>query len=228
MRSVIRHRWNVEPAKAVAIQERLAAQVSLENRIGRPELVAGLDVAFDSQAGRAFGAAVVCRFADLAVVEERVSSRPIRFPYVPGFLSFRECPVLLDTLRRLRSSPDLILVDGQGIAHPRGVGLATHLGVLLDIPTIGCAKSKLVGDYREPGRRRGALSPLSHRGRVVGYVVRTRTDVRPLFVSPGNLVDPEAAAHLALACCRGYRLPEPTRLAHQQSGRAKRRYRSRY
>ncbi|KPJ53658.1 hypothetical protein AMJ39_03910 [candidate division TA06 bacterium DG_24] len=223
MQLVTGHRWKVSPREAIAIQERLATRISLEMGIKRPRFVAGLDVAFDSKRERAFGAAVVCCFPELTVVDEVTASRGIPFPYIPGLLSFRECPVLLSALKKLHTMPDLILVDGQGIAHPRGVGLAAHLGVLLGIPTIGCAKSKLVGEYREPARRRGSISPLRYHGRIVGHVVRTRTDVRPIFVSPGNLIDPKSAADLALACCKGYRLPEPTRIAHQRSREAKRR-----
>ena len=152
------------------------------------------------------------------VIERRARSLPLQFPYVPGLLSFREAPALLAALRRLRTPVDALLCDGQGIAHPRRFGLACHLGVLLGLPAVGCAKSRLVGDWIEPGRERGERSPLTLGAERIGTVLRTRTGVRPLFVSPGHLCDFEGAADLVLRCGGGLRLPEPVRLADHHVG----------
>ena len=178
--------------------------------------VAGLDCAFGDD--RVFAAVVAWDVERCRVIERRALSRPLRFPYVPGLLSFREAPALLAALRRLRTPVDALLCDGQGIAHPRRFGLACHLGVLLGLPAVGCAKSRLIGDWAEPGRERGERSPLTHDGERIGTVLRTRTGVKPLFVSPGHLCDFEGAADLVLRCGGGLRLPEPVRLADRHVG----------
>jgi deoxyribonuclease V len=182
--------------------------------------VAGADLAYRADGSRAWAAVVLWSPRDGAVVETVTATGRPRFPYVPGYLSFREGPLLLRAFRRLRRRPDLVLFDGQGIAHPRGLGLASHLGVLLDLPSVGCAKSRLVGDHREPGPRRGDSTPLVLAGRGVGAVVRTRDGVKPLWVSPGHRIGIRQAVRWTLACCRT-RVPEPIRLAEQVVNRLK-------
>ena len=216
------HPWNLSPPEARALQRRLAAEVVLEDRFGSIERVAGVDVGFprrgDQEMARAV--AVLLTYPDLTQLAESVIEGPVRFPYVPGLLSFRETAAVLSALQPLPAPPDLVLVDGQGRAHPRRFGIACHLGLLHDRPTLGCAKSRLVGEYAEPGAEAGAWSPLLDRGETIGAVVRTRTGVKPLFVSVGHRLSLETAVALVLACCRGVRLPEPTRLADQlASGR---------
>ena len=206
------HRWRVTPRQARAIQERLRGLVRLEP-LTPVATVVGLDCAFS--ADRVFAAAVVWDVKRCEVLEMRTHSRPLAFPYVPGLLSFREAPALLAVLRRVRTPVDALLCDGQGLAHPRRFGLACHLGVLLDAPAIGCAKSRLAGQGTEPGPQRGASTPLTLDGEQVGAVLRTRSGVKPLFVSPGHLCDVAGAVGLALRCGGGFRLPEPVRLADQ-------------
>lgn len=205
-----RHRSRVTPAQGRAIQDRLRAKVQLTS-LPAVSVVAGLDCAFSAE--RVFAAVVVWDVGRGAVLETRTHSRPLAFPYVPGLLSFREAPALLGALRRVRTPVDALLCDGQGLAHPRRFGLACHLGVLLDLPAVGCAKSRLVGEGADPGRQRGASTPLTHQGEQVGALLRTRTGVKPLFVSPGHRCDFDGAVHLALRCGGGFRLPEPVRLA---------------
>jgi deoxyribonuclease V len=184
------------------------------------KLVAGADLAYLGDGSRAWAAVVLWSPADGSVVETvTVSGRP-DFPYVPGYLSFREGPLLLRAFKRLQRRPDLVLFDGQGIAHPRGLGLAAHVGVLLDLPSVGCAKSRLVGEHGEPGPRRGDWAPLVLEGRRVGAVLRTREGVKPLWISPGHRMGIAQAVKWALACCRT-RVPEPIRLAEQAVNRLK-------
>jgi len=200
---------------AAALQRELAGRVRLEPLTAPPRTIAGTDLAFDTRAGLAYAAVVIVDAATLAPVAAAAVTRPVDFPYVPGLLSFREIPALLDCLERLGELPDLFLCDGQGIAHPRGFGLAAHLGVLLDRPSIGCAKSRLVGEHAEPPAERGGRTELLYAGRVVGTVLRTRRNVRPLYVSPGHRVAVADAAAFVLATARRFRLPEPIRLAHR-------------
>jgi deoxyribonuclease V len=213
------HRWDVSPEEARAIQQDLAGQLVLEPAISLDEvrLVAGVDDGYVRHEGgeTAFAAVVVLSFPDLTVVEETTASVPVTFPYVPGFLSFREAPAMLAAIAKLGREPDLWLVDGHGYAHPRRIGIASHLGLILDRPTVGCAKSRLVGRWEGPGPNFGDRSPIVDRGEVVGMAVRTRPGHAPLLVSPGHKLDVEGAVEAALACCReGRYLPEPTRLAH--------------
>lgn len=207
--------------EAVACQEALREQVRLEPLPRPPRLVGGADAAYDREEGLVFGAIAVFSFPDLSLVAEAALVCPTPFPYIPGLLTFREAPVLLKVWERLRERPEVLLVDGQGLAHPRGLGIASHLGVLLDLPTIGVAKSRLVGEGVVPGPHRGAASPLSHQGQVVGWILRTREGVKPLFVSPGHRVSLGDCRDLTLACVRQYRIPEPLRRAHWLSRRAK-------
>jgi len=216
------HPWDVRPGEAFRIQRELRSKVILENGFDRIDRIAGADVSISLDDGRVFAAVVVMRFDTVEVVEVATASAPLSFPYIPGLLTFREGPVVLKALSVLKQDPDLMIFDGQGIAHPRGLGLASHMGVLLDIPTIGCAKSRLVGKYRMPGSLKGMQADLiSEDGGIIGTVLRTRDDVRPVFVSPGHRVAIRSAPQIVLTCCRRYRLPEPTRIAHIEVGRAK-------
>lgn len=216
------HRWNVLPRTAIAIQRRLAATVRSEPPARRIRTVAGVDAAFSHDGDRCIAAAVLWDVDDGRVVEAHTATRPLTFPYVPGLLSFREAPAVLAALRKLRCEPDAIVCDAHGYAHPRRFGLACHVGVLCKRPTLGCAKSVLVGEYRDPPSRRGSRRSLRDRGERVGTVLCTRTNVKPVFVSIGHLIDLATAERLVLACTRGYRLPEPTRLADQMVAAAKR------
>jgi deoxyribonuclease V len=206
------HEWDVGPEQAVAIQKRLRPLVRRENALAFDKIrtIAGVDAAYKDGAQ---AAVVLLSFPALQMLEQVTAHRDVVFPYVPGLLSFREAPVALDALAKLSTPPDVLLCDAQGIAHPRRLGLASHLGVYLDRPSIGCAKSRLVGTYDEPGPDIGGRSPLRHRGELVGMVVRTKPRTNPVFVSIGHKVDLETAVAVVLACLRGYRLPEPTRLA---------------
>ena len=214
------HAWDVSPAEARRIQADLAARVDLTDAITLDaiETVAGVDNTYVTQDGKTTAGAVVVvlTFPAMEVVETAFAWQPIAFPYVPGLLSFREAPAVLAACADLTVEPDVFLFDGQGYAHPRRLGLASHLGLFLQRPTIGCAKSRLVGEYEEPERVFGAHTPLVDRGEVVGAAVRTRPRHKPLFVSPGHKISVETAVAIALACCRdGAFLPEPTRLAHE-------------
>ena len=222
------HDWDVSPDVARAIQAELAGQVDLSDAISLNaiETVAGVDNAYikvKNGETMACAAVVALAFPSLKVIETTVAWRPVTFPYVPGLLSFREGPAVLAACANLTAEPDLFLFDGQGYAHPRRLGLASHLGLFLDRPTIGCAKSRLVGQFEEPERLFGAHTPLIDRGEVVGAAVRTRPRHKPLFVSPGHKVSVESAVAFTLACCRGGAfLPEPTRLAHELVTRERR------
>lgn len=183
--------------------------------------MAGLDCAFSRDGEQCIAGVVVWDVAAARVVEERIATRPLRFPYVPGLLSFREAPALLAVLRKLRSEPDALLFDGHGYAHPRRFGIACHVGLVADRPSAGCAKSRLVGEHGEPGPARGASRPLFDRGERIGSVLRTREGSRPVYASVGHRMDLATAERLVLACGAGYRLPEPTRLADRLVARAK-------
>lgn len=217
------HPWNVTPQQAVRIQEELRGNVLSSGRIPRPTLVAGADAAFDRENSRVFAAVIVLSFPDLEPVETVIHRDRVTFPYVPGLLSFREAPALLRAFAQLRHDPGVIFIDGHGMSHPRAAGIASHIGICLNKPTIGCAKSLLVGTYRAPGLLRGGTSALrdSH-GRVIGTVVRTRDRVRPIFISVGHRIGLTQAVRLTLACGKGYRIPEPTRMADHLAELAKR------
>ncbi|MFH1651435.1 MAG: deoxyribonuclease V [Chloroflexota bacterium] len=212
------HPWQVSTAEARAIQERLAQGVKRENEVRDPGLVAGADISVRRGERMGVAAVVVLGYPDLGLREVQVVRGELTFPYVPGLLTFREAPLVITAWERLSLKPDLLLVDGQGIAHPRRFGLAAHLGLLLDLPTIGCAKSRLCGEYAEPAAAAGSYAYLKDGEEVIGAVTRTRREVKPLFISIGHRVDLAAAIHWTLACGRGHRLPEPTRLAHQAAG----------
>lgn len=199
------------------IQETLRGRVIPEGSPEKVRLVAGLDAHYRKNSRLVWGAAALLDWPDLQLVESALACRPLDFPYVPGLLSFREAPALLAVLGCLSRRPDLLFVDGQGIAHPRRMGIASHVGVLADIPTIGAAKSRLIGSFEPPGAGKGAWSPLNDRNEVIGAVVRTREGVRPLFVSIGHRICLDAAVRFVLEASCGYRMPEPTRLADKIS-----------
>jgi len=210
------HPWALPREQAAALQLRLREQLDLQDADPTAPLtgIAGADISYARHSDLFFAVAVVLSYPELTVREEAQAISRVSFPYLPGFLSFREGPVLLQALAKLRITPDVIMFDGQGIAHPRGLGLASHLGLFLDRPTIGCAKSRLVGDYREPGPEKGSREPLWYRDRVVGAVLRTKDRVRPVFISPGHRISVARAVAITDACCRDYRIPEPVRQAH--------------
>lgn len=209
------HAWDLTPREAIALQSELRGRVERKDRIGEVRRVAGVDVGFE-QDGRVTRAAVaVLEYPGLALVEQVVVRVATTFPYVPGLLSFREAPAVLAAFKRIRIAPDLILYDGQGIAHPRRFGIASHVGLLLDCPSIGVAKSRLVGTHRMPARRRGAWAPLRDAEELIGAVLRTRAGVKPLYVSIGHRVSLETAVRWTMACVTRYRLPETTRRAHR-------------
>ncbi|MBI2856527.1 MAG: deoxyribonuclease V [Chloroflexi bacterium] len=216
MNLVSLHPWDVDAQEAIEIQRHLASRVRTEDDFpAPPRYVAGVDVSPPGAEGNAIGAAVVLELPDLGITEVKVFQGRPRFPYVPGLLSFREAPLILGALERLATRPDIILADGQGLAHPRRFGIACHLGLLADTPTIGCAKSILRG--RPQGNlasQVGSCAMLVDKGEVVGAAVRTRKSTNPIYVSIGHKVTLESAVRWVLACCKGYRMPEPTRLAH--------------
>jgi deoxyribonuclease V len=213
MKPKIQTRWSLTPRQAMRLQEKLCDRVALEDDFPSIRYVVGADLAFDPKTDLAFAGVVVYRFPEMEEVERRCARRKLRFPYVPGLLSFRESPVLLAAFARLQTDPGLILIDGHGRAHPRRFGIACHVGVLFDKPVIGCAKSLLVGQYEEPGRERGAMSPLLFEGERVGMVLRTRDNVKPIFVTQGHRVSLESAVLLVNQCLDGFRIPKPTREA---------------
>jgi deoxyribonuclease V len=212
------HSWQVSTAEAFDIQLRLARQVSRSNEVTSPRFIAGVDISVNRVRGTATGAVVVLNYPQLRLVETRVVAGEVTFPYVPGLLSFREAPLTLAACEQLEITPDLILVDGQGIAHPRRMGLASHLGLFLDTPTIGCAKSLLCGSHQVPAGEPGSYAEVVDRGETIGAALRTKLGVSPIYVSIGHRVDLEAAIYWVMQCCRGYRIPEPTRLAHLAAG----------
>ena len=209
------HPWPTIVAEARAIQERLRDRVIARDRFDRIEHVAGVDVGFENGGQTARAAVVVLDFPSLAPRAQAIARRKVRFPYVPGYLSFREIPVVLAALARLRVKPDVLLCDGQGYAHPRRFGLACHLGVLSDIPSIGVAKSRLLGEHGALARAKGSWTPLRDGDEVIGAVLRTRTGVKPLYVSVGHRVSLKTALDIVLRCTTQYRLPETTRAAHR-------------
>ena len=214
-KAVLRYPKNYH--EAVAWQEARRGEVRLEPLPRQPGLVGGSDASYDRVDKRIYGALAVFTYPDLTLVEEATLDGPCPFPYIPGLLSFREAPIIVEIWKKLTHRPDVLLVDGQGIAHPRGLGIAAHLGLLLGVPTIGVAKSKLVGEGEEPGKEAGAATPLIWQGQAVGWILRTRKGIRPLFVSPGHRVSLTDCREIAMGCMRGYRLPEPLRRADRIS-----------
>jgi deoxyribonuclease V len=219
MNSKLQHDWNVTPAEARAIQERLRHEVIAEDKLGTVRLVAGVDVGFEENGTVSRAAVAVLSLADLSVVATAVSHLPTNFPYIPGYLSFREVPAILEALAQLQTLPDLLLCDGMGLAHPRRLGLACHLGVLTGIPAIGVGKTRFIGRYELVGHEKGSWQPLWDAGEIVGAVLRTRTAVKPVYVSVGHKVSLATAVSYTLQCTPQYRLPETTRQAHRLASR---------
>ena len=213
MKVRVPHRWDLTPAEAIALQRQLRGRVLSEDRIGEVRYVAGVDVGYEDALHIARAAVAVLGFPTLELVDWAVARAPVRFPYVPGLLSFRETPAVLQAFARLRIDPDLVLYDGQGVAHPRRFGIACHVGVLLDVPTIGVAKTRLIGEQPRDPRRKGEWVPLTDRDEVIGAVLCTRDAVKPLYVSVGHRVSLATAVRYVLACVSRYRLPETTRWA---------------
>lgn len=216
------HPWDVTCRQAIEIQKSLRSRIVFQRVPGKVRYVAGTDLSCSRRNKTAWAGVVVLTYPGLKPLDARVSTGTVHFPYVPGLLSFREIPLLLNALEDLRFNPDVILCDGQGIAHPRGMGLASHLGILTDKSTIGCAKSRLVGTFSQVERERGNYSPLIYKGKTVGAVLRTRTDVKPVFVSPGSGITLSQSIEIILRCSGRFRIPEPVRLAHLLVNRLRR------
>jgi deoxyribonuclease V len=223
MRIAPLHTWDLTPKEAIALQKELAGRVDASRPLRQCELIAGADVSYNRFSPIVYAAIVVLRASDLTIVETQDVVGESRFPYIPGLLTFREAPIVLDAFAKLRHRPDVVMVDGQGLAHPRRFGIASHLGLLLGVPTIGCAKTRLIGEFKEPLKGAGAISPLlapavaasgETSSEIIGSVVRTKLNTRPLYISVGHMIDLASAVGLVLASCRGYRIPEPTRQAH--------------
>jgi len=209
------HPWDVSPQEAIRIQKLLQSRVKLTDDFGNIGTVAGVDVGFEKNSSIMRAAIAVLDFKTLEVIETAIAQRATTFPYISGLLSFREVPVVLDAMLKLKTEPDLLLCDGQGIAHPRRFGIAAHLGLLLDRPAVGVAKSRLIGIHDEVPAEKGSFVPLMDKGEQIGVVLRTRTNVKPLYISPGHRVSIETASRLVLQCVIKYRLPETTRWAHK-------------
>jgi deoxyribonuclease V len=219
MRSL--HDWDISFKDAIKLQKVLAQRVQFSKVRKKPKLIAGTDCAFTADKKRIVGCVVVLSYPQMDIVEIRHAVRKVTFPYVPGLLSFREAPVCLDAVEKLKHLPDLFMIDGQGIAHPRRLGLAAHLGLFFNRPTIGCAKSRLTGTYEMPAAEKGSCSYLYDGQEVIGAVVRTRSKVKPVVVSVGNKCTLNDAISFILDCAARYRIPEPTRLAHIEVGKIK-------
>lgn len=215
MKPAFNHSWNLSQREAIALQQELAGRVITRDQLEEVRYVAGVDVGFEDQNRITRAAIAVLSFPELEHCDTAIARIPTCFPYVPGLLSFRELPAVIEALKQLTIDPQLFLCDGQGIAHPRGLGIASHLGLVTGIPTIGVAKSRLCGDYREPGENRGDWTPLVYQDRQVGAVLRTRSRVKPLFISPGHRISLKTSLQFVLACTTRYRLPETTRWAHR-------------
>ena len=214
------HSWDISPKEAIALQDRLASQVVLKPLPDKIRLVAGSDVGYSSGSNTAVAAMAIYSFPELECKELVLYQAEIPYPYVPGLLSFREIPLLMMVFQRLEEMPDVVLCDGQGVAHPRRMGLASHLGLWLNLPTVGCAKTRLVGRHGKVGPRRGQYRSLFHRDERVGVVLRTRTNVKPLYISPGHLAEVDSSRRLVERCCLKTRLPEPIRRTHLAVQRA--------
>ncbi len=209
------HPWDLDPAAAIALQRSLRTHLILSDQLGPVRRVVGVDVGFEADGAVTRAAVAVLRYPELEVLETVVARRPTTFPYIPGLLSFRELPAVLAALERLREPPDLLLCDGQGVAHPRRLGIASHLGLLVDIPSVGVAKTRLYGNHGDVPEQRGAWAPLRVDDEIIGAVLRTRAGVKPLYVSSGHRIGLETAIAYVMGCCTRYRLPETTRHAHR-------------
>ncbi len=212
---VLPPRWDLTPQEAIELQQQLRGSVIAEDRLGEVRLAAGIDVGYEAAGEITRAAVAVLSLPGLDLAAQAIARRPTTFPYVPGLLSFRETPAVLDALAQLPGPPDLLLYDGHGLAHPRRCGIACHLGLLADIPTIGVAKSVLVGRHAPVPDARGAWQPLVEGGDVIGAALRTRPGTKPIYVSIGHRISLPTAIHYVLLCTRHYRLPETTRWAHR-------------
>lgn len=221
MRVKTLHNWDITSEKAFVLQRTLAKQVKILPFEKKVETIAGIDCGFTKDKKNIVACIVVLSAENFEIIETVYAVKKVRFPYVPGLLSFREAPVCIAAAEKLKITPDCIIVDGQGLAHPRRFGLGCHLGLFLDIPTIGCAKSRLTGEFKAPAVTKGSTSPLKDKGETIGSVVRTRSGIKPVFVSVGNKCRLSDAVRVVLECCTKYRLPEPSRLAHQTVTRIK-------
>lgn len=213
-------KWPEDITEAREIQEAISKRVKILSLRKGPRFIAGIDAAFFED--KVIGVACLYKYPEMTLIEEIHAVKKVSFPYIPGFLSFREGPAIIKAINSLNTKPDIILFDGQGIAHPEGLGIASHLGVLLDMPTIGCAKSRLVGEYKEPGSKKGDWSSLEYGSKIVGAVLRTKDNVRPVFVSPGHRIDLKGSIEIVLRCISKYRIPEPLRRADFISKKIKR------
>jgi deoxyribonuclease V len=213
------HRWDLTPEEAIALQLKLAGRVIHEDRLGEVHAVAGVDMAINEEHNTVQAAVVLLKYPEMELIEQHIYEEKMRMPYIPGLLSFREAPAVLGAFQKLRHKADLVMADGQGIAHPRRIGIASHLGLWLNLPTIGCAKSILIGKYDEEklGKEVGNWLPLVYKGEILGAAVRTRTNVSPMYISLGHMISLETSIKYVLACGKGYRLPETTRLADKLS-----------
>jgi deoxyribonuclease V len=208
------HSWQINIDEAKEIQRGLANQVSRKSEAIKPRFIAGVDISAPDSRGIARAAAVILNYPELEVIEVKTAEDTVNFPYIPGLLSFREAPLVLAACQQLSTNPDLLLVDGQGIAHPRRLGIASHIGLLLNIPTIGCAKSRLCGTHAPVKAEAGAYAELVDKGEIIGVALRTKAEASPIYISIGHKIDLLTAIHWAMNCCRNRRLPEPSRLAH--------------
>ena len=208
------HSWDLTPTEAVALQRKLASEVDGRTPLTSWELVAGADASYARFSSTIYAGVVVVRTSDGAVVEAQGAVQEAAFPYIPGLLTFREVPALLLAFAKLKTEPDVIMMDGQGYSHPRRCGLACHMGLWLRRPTLGCAKTRLIGTFKEPKQKAGSLTPLKDGDDVIGSVLRTKDGTKPLYVSVGHMIDLPSAVRVVLATCKGYRLPEPARQAH--------------
>ncbi len=208
------HSWALTPTEAVALQRELANRIDVSPPLEKCELIAGTDCSYNRFSPKFYAAIVVLRVSDCSIVETQGVVGESPFPYIPGLLSFRELPMLLEAFAKLEHRPDAVMVDGQGLAHPRRFGLACHLGLWLDLPCFGCAKTRLIGNHDEPEEEAGAMTSVIDKGEVVANFLRTKRRTKPVYISPGHRINLKSATHWTLATCKGYRIPEPTRQAH--------------
>jgi deoxyribonuclease V len=211
------HPWKVTPEEAIRIQENLRHRINLQKAFSRVRTIGGGDVSYQKEGNFLFGAMVVLSFPQMETLDVATACGRISFPYLPGLLTFREGPILIKTFQKLRIRPDILIFDGQGIAHPRGIGLATHLGIWFNLPSIGCAKTSLLGESDTPRPSKGSFELIQKDEKEVGVVLRTKDQVRPVFVSPGHRIDLPTSIRIILESCQGFRIPEPLRRAHHLS-----------
>ena len=214
MKPVLSHPWQVTLEEALNIQEELRKKICLQGRLNLSKIgkIGAVDVAYKNE--KAIAGVCIFSYPDLSITKESFSIREVNFPYIPGFLSFREGPCIIEALEKINEDVDILLFDGQGIAHPRRMGIATHLGIYFGIASVGCAKKRLSGNHEPLENKEGVIKPLYDGGEMIGYAVRVKKNTRPLYISPGNLIDFETALKVIISVCRGYKIPEPLRIAH--------------